>query len=127
MPALTGKYRPDSATRMKNTRLTIGPAASALGTRVLMPTPMAVKLSMPTTSTRTNIPTSCGPCTSYPKRPTSSSSTTWMRAMIIQLTKMAASSIQVGSGLRRNRFSRPISRRLTMLMARTLKHAAITP
>ena len=32
----------------------MGPAASAFGTRVLIPTPRAVKLSMPTTSTRTN-------------------------------------------------------------------------
>ena len=32
---------------MKNTRLTTGPAASALGTKVLMPTPSAVKHSMP--------------------------------------------------------------------------------
>ena len=39
---------------MKKTRLTIGPAASALGTSVLTPTPSAVKLSMPTMRTRTN-------------------------------------------------------------------------
>ena len=50
--------------RMKKTRLTIGPAASALGTSVLTPTPSAVKHSMPTMSVRTNGPMSAGPCTS---------------------------------------------------------------
>ena len=50
-----------------------------------------------------------------------------MSAMIIQLTKTAVSSIQVGSGLSRRRLRRPSSRRLTMVMARMLKQAAITP
>ena len=48
---------------MKNTRLTIGPAASAFGTNVLTPTPSAVKHSMPTIITRTNGGMSRGPCT----------------------------------------------------------------
>jgi hypothetical protein len=47
--------------------------------------------------------------------------------MIMELTKIAASSIQVGSGLRRSRLSSPISRRFTRLIARMLKQAAITP
>ena len=62
-PGFTGKYSPDNATRMKKTKLTIGPAASAFGTSVLMPTPIAVKLSIPTTSTSTNPKMSCGPLT----------------------------------------------------------------
>ena len=40
-----------------------GPAASALGTTVLIPTPSAVKQSMPTTTTSTNAGMSRGPCT----------------------------------------------------------------
>ncbi len=47
--------------------------------------------------------------------------------MIMELMKMAASSIQVGSGLRRSRLSSPISRRFTRLMARMLKQAAMMP
>ena len=35
--------------------------------------------------------------------------------------------IQVGNGLSRSRFKRPISRRLTSVMARMVKQAAITP
>ena len=47
--------------------------------------------------------------------------------MIMELMKMAAISIQVGSGLSRSRLSSPISRRLTRVMARMLKQAAMTP
>ena len=41
-PGAIGNQRPDSATRMKKVRLTMGPAASALGTSVLTPTPSAL-------------------------------------------------------------------------------------
>ena len=47
--------------------------------------------------------------------------------MIMELMKMAASSIQVGNGLRRRRLSRPISRRLTRLMAKMVKQADMMP
>ena len=92
----------------------MGPAASALGTSVLTPTPSAVKLSMPTTSASTNGP-DVGRARARRSRsgPTSSTSTIWMPATIMVLTKMAASRIQVGSGLRRRRLSKPISRRFT--------------
>ena len=43
------------------------------------------------------------------------------------LRKMATSNIQVGSGLRRSRLSRPISRRFTSWIAKMLKQAAIIP
>ena len=42
-------------------------------------------------------------------------------------TISASMSIQVGSGLRRRRLSRPVSRRFTSVMARIVKHEAMTP
>jgi len=52
-PGLIGKYSPENAIKRKKTMLIIGPAASAFGTRVLTPTPNAVKLSIPTPTVRT--------------------------------------------------------------------------
>ena len=48
-------------------------------------------------------------------------------ATIMAFTRTAAIAIHVGSGLSRRRFRRPISRRLTNVMARMVKQAAITP
>ena len=47
---MIGKYSPENASRRKKTMLIIGPAASALGTRVLIPIPTAVKVNIPTTT-----------------------------------------------------------------------------
>ena len=41
-PGGMGNHSPERATRMKNVRLIMGPAASALGTSVLIPTPNAL-------------------------------------------------------------------------------------
>ena len=48
-------------------------------------------------------------------------------ATIMAFRSTAVIAIHVGSGLRRSRFSRPISRRLTNVMAKMVKQAAMTP
>ena len=48
---------------MKKVRLTIGPAASALGTSVLTPPPARCKQSIATTSVTMNGSQCAGPCT----------------------------------------------------------------
>ena len=50
-----------------------------------------------------------------------------MVATTMELRTMALSSAHVGRGLSLSRLRRPISRRLTRVMARMLKQAAITP
>ena len=92
-----------------------------------MPSPMALKLSMPTTAASTKALTLAGPCTPNPNRPTARRTTTSTVAMIMELTMMAVSRTQVGSGLSRIRLSSPTSRRLTVVMAKILKQAAMIP
>ena len=53
VPGLIGNYSPENASKRKKTMLIIGPRGVRVGTRVLIPTPNAVKLSIPTTMVRT--------------------------------------------------------------------------
>ena len=46
---------------------------------------------------------------------------------MIALMISASMAIQVGSGLRRRRLSKPVSRRFTSVMARMVKQEAMTP
>ena len=92
-----------------------------------MATPSAEKQSMPTTMATTKAPTLSGKWTPKPTLPTTSSMTTSTAAMTIELKTMALSSAHVGRGVSLRRLSRPISRRLTRVMAKMLKQAAITP
>jgi hypothetical protein len=62
-PGAMGSHKPESATRRKKTMLTIGPAASAFGTKVLIPIPMAVKATIPTTMANTSAAVFAGPVT----------------------------------------------------------------
>ncbi len=82
---------------------------------------------MPTTMATTKAPTLSGKWTLNPNLPTARRMTTSTAAMIMELRTMALSSAHVGRGLSRSRLRRPISRRLTRVMARMLKQAAITP
>ncbi len=45
----------------------------------------------------------------------------------MEFSRTADIAIHVGSGLSRSRFSSPTSRRFTSVMARIVKHAAMTP
>src|ERR1700678_2717639 len=106
--------------------LIAGPAASALGTRVLTPMPSAVKPNMPTTTASKKGTQLAGPWT-LKARPTANMSTIWMAHTIIVLMKTADMRIHVGAGLRRKRLSNPISRRLTMVIDRTEKQEDMIP
>ena len=112
---------------MKKTMLTTGPAASTLGSRVLTPMPNAVNPSIPTTSASRNGTTWAGPWT--PKGAADGEH---------QHDLDHAHDHRVDEdgghqdprrhrGSRRSRLSGPISRRFTIMMARTEKQDDMIP
>ena len=92
-----------------------------------MATPSAVKLSMPTTMATTKAATLSGKWTLNPSRPDGQQDDHLDCGDDHGAEEDGGSSAQVGSGLSRSRLSRPISRRLTRVMAKMLKQAAMTP
>src|SRR5581483_7378234 len=109
------------------TALTTADEPSAVRTRPVSPSPSAANDAAPITSTTSSEFGSAGRCTEKRSRPRTISRIASIRNVTNVDASTAARYVQPGSGVERIRFSTPLSRRITIVIASPANAVDATP